>query len=522
MSRNLVIIEVSQKQAFIFASNKLKDNIYNSEVIAYVTSDEYFKKVCNDDSIYNTKDNMVYAGGGHTICEFENLHKAQNFVSKITENIIKEYPKISIFAKVMEYDENKNPGENLKALTQGLEKKKSVRRASFHQGTFGIEKINPNTLEPLYKNELKDKDIDAVRSSQTGAARINDYIESKGYIQTNKLENLCIGDDNFIAIIHIDGNGMGSRVSNIYDKYKTLDWNDFKTKIREFSISIDDDFKKAYLKMIDGVTEAIEKGSIDIKNLQEDTKAHKLCFPIRRIITSGDDICFITDGKIGLECANMFVKALRQLKNKVDEESYEACAGICLVHKKYPFFKAYELAEGLCSNAKRYCASLDKSENGKRISAIDWHIEFGEVEDSIDVIRNMYLTADNKHLEMRPYIIGYAGIEIPDQEKCRSYTSFKSIIEDIQDPTDNYARSKIKGLRNELKKSEEEAVYYVKFNKIQDLTMNSIYGKYKELNIPQIGSGGELDKSLFIKMNDQKEHCILFDEIELMDNYISL
>ena len=38
MERYLVMLEVSQKQAYIFGSNKLKDNIRNSAIIAWIMS----------------------------------------------------------------------------------------------------------------------------------------------------------------------------------------------------------------------------------------------------------------------------------------------------------------------------------------------------------------------------------------------------------------------------------------------------------------------------------------------------
>ena len=41
--RQLMILEVSQKQAYIFASTRLRDNIANSEAICQVTDPGYFK-----------------------------------------------------------------------------------------------------------------------------------------------------------------------------------------------------------------------------------------------------------------------------------------------------------------------------------------------------------------------------------------------------------------------------------------------------------------------------------------------
>ena len=45
MDRYLAILEVSQKQAYIFGSNKVRDNIVNSTIIAYVLGEDYIEKV---------------------------------------------------------------------------------------------------------------------------------------------------------------------------------------------------------------------------------------------------------------------------------------------------------------------------------------------------------------------------------------------------------------------------------------------------------------------------------------------
>ena len=60
MGRYLDIIEVSQKQAYIFSSNHLKDNVLNSATIAYITSSEYFTEVVKDEKMYSESKNMVY------------------------------------------------------------------------------------------------------------------------------------------------------------------------------------------------------------------------------------------------------------------------------------------------------------------------------------------------------------------------------------------------------------------------------------------------------------------------------
>ena len=69
MSKCLTILEVSQKQSYIFSSNKVKDNIVNSAVIAYVLGAKYIGEILQETNYVEEK-NMVYSGGGHTILEF--------------------------------------------------------------------------------------------------------------------------------------------------------------------------------------------------------------------------------------------------------------------------------------------------------------------------------------------------------------------------------------------------------------------------------------------------------------------
>ncbi|MBQ9887301.1 MAG: hypothetical protein IJM37_10670 [Lachnospiraceae bacterium] len=153
----LTILEVSQKQAFIFKSKKLKDNVDNSCLIAWIMSPKFFEKTINDESIFSEKDNLVYSGGGHVVLEFEDKDKSYSFIKIITSEIYKKHTDILVFATSIEYKDTMTPGENLKELTKKLEDKKAKRKAAFHQGSFGVEKINSETLKPVMKqNDEKD------------------------------------------------------------------------------------------------------------------------------------------------------------------------------------------------------------------------------------------------------------------------------------------------------------------------------------------------------------------------------
>jgi hypothetical protein len=260
------------------------------------------------------------------------------------------------------------------------------------------------------------------------------------------------------------------------------------TGFRAFSEAIDADFKAAYKEMITDVAKMLNESENPISQLDLQTDKNGLKnFPIRRIITAGDDICFVTEGRIGIECAALFIEKLKSKVNEKNGKPYSACAGVAIVHRKYPFYKAYELAEALCSNAKKFGTEHTPDKSGSGISSIDWHLEFGEVQDSLEQIKEEYNANDGTKLRKRPYIVD-APDDVIKENKDRTYDSFRQLVQAIQD-NEKYPRGIVKNLRAELKQGKIETEYYLKFHK-----MSGMLNKTDEL----------------------------FDAIEVMDTYIAL
>lgn len=518
MSRYLTILEVSQKQAYIFASNKVQDNIVNSAVIAHVLCPDYLNKILSDTG-YTDSNNMVYSGGGHTILEFENPEVAKKHVAKITETVYREFEDLEIFAKTIEYDETESPEKNLKKLTAELERKKSIRQSSFKHGSFGIEQISSDTLDiKVSENEKPSKEKADIKESEYNEAAHE--FTAADYRPVYKFEDLggSKDDSNFIAVVHIDGNGMGKRVEELYEKIDSSNWNSVKQELRKFSEGIDEDFKSAYKQMTEEVGELLKEENINSK-LDLTNKN----FPIRRIITAGDDICFVAEGRIGVECARIFIEKLIAKKNKVDEKSYAACAGVAIVHQKYPFYRAYELAELLCSNAKKYGAKISPEDNGASISSVDWHVEFGELKDTLKEIRQVYETADGNRLELRPYIVNAPQSIMEDSNyTLKMYENFKRVICALQSNKATYGTGKVKELRSALKQGETATKNYLEFNRMKDILKENKTGEVKGEDLLKLFTGFNEDDTAFVMSDDGRKHSILFDSIELMDTFIPM
>lgn len=527
MGRYITKLEVSQKQAYIFSSNRLKDNILNSAVIDYVLGPKYLSKVLRDTS-YSDKRNMVYAGGGHTILEFADKEEAKQIIGVLTERIYRDFDGLSVFAKTIEYAEGKSVGQNLRTLTKELERKEYMRSGSFYQGSYGIEETDVNTLDVVCLDGISEEK-ESLRSEKFGKKEREKFYPS-GYNIVSKFEELGgeKEESNFIAVVHIDGNGMGKRVENLYhavyekafkNKYdcaKNVPWEEMKEWMYRFSNGIDQAFKDSFKEMTTEVGRALEE-----KSFREKLSLKKNNFPVRHVITAGDDVCFVTEGRIGLECARIFLEKLGEKKNFADDKGYNACAGVAIVHTKYPFYRAYELAEKLCANAKKFNASISKEDNGGSISSIDWHIEFGEIGDSVEDIRGNYVTADGNALQLRPYIIR-APKQIIENNLARRYDCFQSGMECLINNMDRYGAGKIKELRNALKNGEAATRNYLTFYRMEDLVRDNSYiiEEGKPLDWLKLFTGTETEIEPFITLEDGKKHSVLYDMIELMDTYL--
>ena len=152
MEKYLTILEVSQKQAYIFASKQLKENAARSKDIEDITSSAFFDKTAAD--WYREEENLVYAGGGHTVLQFADPKQAESFAKAVTRAVIEAYPALELFVKTIPYDPARTPGDNLKDLSQALEEKKARRVSSFRTMDFGLEVKEEEVSESQREGKL--------------------------------------------------------------------------------------------------------------------------------------------------------------------------------------------------------------------------------------------------------------------------------------------------------------------------------------------------------------------------------
>ncbi|HHV29770.1 MAG TPA: hypothetical protein GXX73_09300 [Clostridium sp.] len=479
----LTVLEVSKKQSYIFKSNRLRENIGASEIIAFVTQ-ELPKELCDT---YNGK--HISSGGGSSIFYFHNEEDSKSFSKVYSLRILKAFSSLEFFLASVQYDPEKDIIiDKTRELYEKLEKKKAKRDMYSHIIDFGLSKKCSSTRLPaVYREELSGNYYSSEAKSKIDM--FNQKEKSTNQFALN-IKDLGVSknEKSYIAITHIDGNRMGKRVSSLRESFKSMytpenikEINEqYINELNQFSMDIDRAFKKAFNKTVEVVEkkrECMGKDGMELKSS---------VIPIRKVVLAGDDVCYITDARIALECAYIFLRELE--KHSIMGEKITACAGIAIVKEKYPFFKTYELSEELCKNAK---ASI---EEGMIESRIDWHIVQGEYNNNLDEIRNtVYKTLDGKDLSLRPLVVS------KESDLQNHYSFFKKDIEVIK--SRKLPKGKVKGMLKAMKKGETHLDTYIEINQIYN-----VLGTHR----------------LNAKSGFQNGKCVLFDAIEALDYFIPI
>jgi hypothetical protein len=207
---------------------------------------------------------------------------------------------------------------------------------------------------------------------------------------------------------------------------------------RDLSIQLDKASKEAFRllvdKTIDSLVEQLTEPNSVFDLSKEDCKTY---LPLRPILIAGDDITFVSEGRLGIYYAHLFVNEwIVQIKN-LFERDFSCCAGVAIQKTSYPFSKGYELAESLCKNAKKRART--HRQYGES-SWIDFHVAYSAFSGSIEEIRSKhYLSADSNHLCQGPY-----GIDLPtDSLPIHRFELFLEGLKAMQEKP----RTKLKELR---------------------------------------------------------------------------
>ena len=340
MSKYLYGAAVQGIQGFIFKTNELKHIVGASELVEQICTYDFDEFAKNGESVVRAAGNIKFI--------FDRKEDCQKAVREFPKKVMTKAPGITISQAVVAFDDDFGKAiDNLEALLK-VQRNKPSR--SVNSGLIGIKRANNTGLPVVCIRKVDEKEIyiDEPTLKKEGSQNVKGLCEKSfgkdALIEKRIAYNISdITDKNdWIAIIHADGNGLGKVVQKV-GKQKDL--------FMEFSQKLD---------------LATQEAANHAFKVVSNKFADKQIIPIRPVVLSGDDMTVIVRGDLAVHYAKAFISAFEEktkehlgekLKDKhvfdEDKDYLTACAGIAFVKSSYPFYYGYQLAEDLCGEAKK-------------------------------------------------------------------------------------------------------------------------------------------------------------------------
>lgn len=366
-------------QEFIFQTNKLSEITGASELVERICTD-YFKETVGN--VYN-EENAIVRAAGNVKYLFDTAKECQTVVRRFPKEVIQKVPGVTISQAVLKIaGDNPTPSDYIELESRlRIQRNKASRPTTL--GLMGIE-----------------------RSRQTGLPAVNDKdqdegtLKKKGILENTK-KNLCekafgigdsqlveyqtdqlTGDNDWIAVIHADGNGLGQVLQKI------ANGND-KNAFRKFSQDLDNANRAA-----------AQDAYISIRDKEKFDKR----IPIRPIVLSGDDFTVICRADFAIELTQKFIQNFEDNTRKMGH-SLRACAGIVFVKSSFPFYYAYEMAEDLCNAAKEDAKKKVKNQWDAPSCMMFYKVEDSFTESYNEIKDRVLTTKDGFSYAFGPYYL---------------------------------------------------------------------------------------------------------------------
>ena len=559
------IIDTTGIQPYIFGSNRLRENIGASFLIAEATKQWVEQALIKlgkpfyfpDPELSEQREELqpepgakpyiedgnlaaevIYAGGGNAVLIFTTHDDAVDFTKILSILVLHKAPGINLVVAHKKFDFN-DQKRLLRDVIDDLRKneleaKKRKRIPSVPLLGLGVTASCNSTQLPAIGTSDQ---FDAPKEDKYLVSTEVKYKLKNVNAANKKLKNFFEGlvpdlyefplradhlgrdrdESSYVAVVHADGNSMGDRFQK---QGKTASTNrEYITKMRQLSWSVNKTGKEALTTVVKTLVNSIHHNSegafinwldsegrlINKVELNKNLENGKFYLPFRPLVYGGDDVAFICDGRLGLTLATLFLKEFE--KNAADGEKLTACAGISIVKSHYPFARAYELSESLCGSAKKMVRDA-----GGGFSALDWHIAASGLIGSLGDIRKreyqVNSSGNEKNIIMRPIRLKGEDGEWQNWDDFQAVVTEFNIGDDWRDK-----RNKVIALREVLRKGSDATQQFLHLYRLQELP------SFSQAPNDDLKNTGWIDD---YSGSSGEKVCGYFDAIEAMEFYLPL
>ncbi len=518
----ITVLGAVSVQRYIFQSNRLKEIIgasylakhwFDKGLIQTIQQTNYSldngawesyiedPSIPQSDVVENTDADVkvIYIGGGNAALLCKSKDIAHKIVERWSRRLLKNAPKLRVAVGHAVVNESYLLAYN-KAMNELKQCEESLPYGA-ELGSLPVVRSCATTSLPASKISKEDNNqeqwisqaasrkreqVGTIKNS--GKARKEITEEFEAVLKENQrfaieLEKLGGAEgQSYMAVVHADGNEMGKLLHKAVQDAEA-DNNLFLHYIRQFSASVSQLSKNAFEKTLQNYQDLLP-------SLNAVTQ-HKNIFPIRPIVYGGDDLTFVCDGRVGLYLTELYLKefANEKIKFKDEEEPVNACAGVAIVHTKFPIAQAYQFADELCGLAKSH--RRDPEKGNSQGSWLDFHIIQAGATGSVDTIRKtQYRSLKGQKLHQRPY-------QVTD-----TWGSFIDILRGFQ--SEQWPRNRSKKLMQALTMGPSVTKRFVEA------------AKWRDISLPDSG----VSDTGWTGGDDDKCTTPYFDPLEALDFYL--
>lgn len=469
-------LEIGGIQNYILSSGKLKEMIGGSELVEQVFKDvledvatslgysflrygdKDFPKVPDDKLILVTQLNA-----GAAFLLFSSEENAKDLLHNFSIKVTASYPGLPFFGALTQCEWTQS---SLNQARRDLQEKIRVKRA-LRGNYFGMQMQPFCTVSNIDGLPAVAKDKDDLISVVSRTKRDPEFIKKSkerlrsieisprefgfnadSWIWEDDLAKMVGGEQNRVALVHMDGNDLGrlfiDTIENIKnDSSMTLEKS--ICKMSALSALVEDSNSYAFKKAVSAVLHYMY-------DLKKDEKVRPVV-PLRPLVLGGDDVTVLIRADMALIFTNVYVKAFEYMTGRIAkenplltlEDNFKLSLGVGMVvcSTSYPFSKAFALAEELIENAKNHTASGYKGVSD-RPSSIDYLIISNDLEDDLkELRRHLFTTNDGLSLTGKPFLLIDNFLE--------------NFLRDALQVAKKFSRGTLRGLLSEVRFGKEAA-----------------------------------------------------------------
>lgn len=388
-------IETSGNQAFIFASNRLRENAGASRLVKAACTTWVEEAIANASGV-----RTIISTSGRALLQSDSRESLETVIRTVTTRALREAPGLTVTGAVIAEPATTDIEEtSLSTVIRRLsdEVGRVAGRHSSVASRFPRLPVLRGCAHSQFPAEhfVRDGAGDstplsevAYRKRQSGTTiEMDEHPRNLNELEVTARDNAGIG---WFGVVHADGNSVGKLFLDLGALCMERCAGDSSVARALHETVLEDLSKGLHNATETAVREA--ESAVGVNN-------------VVRIIVGGDDVTVVCVGRVAVEFARVFLESFqletsvvtRRVRDKhgiAVPDRLTAAAGVAIVKPHFPFFVAYELAEELAAETKARLKAL--SLHGADFSALDVHVMADTSQSSLQTIRSGRRSGDTR------------------------------------------------------------------------------------------------------------------------------